>query len=378
MTTHVICLDGTNQMRKQPFPTNITFLYQMLGGQEIDAGDGSFESSDAGRGIRGKYLPGVGSNGHPVLRVLGNLFGDGIAESIIRGYTFLSRNYQDGDAIVITGFSRGATAARALAGWVASVGLLDPSRYDVHDKDQAYRRAISAWYDYRDGRPDLANQARLRFIELLAGKLPKLQTGDFTAATGIDVVGVFDTVSSLGIPILDPEGRAVFDFSICDTHLSPKVKWGFHALAADETRDLFTPTFWAARDNVVQEIFPGAHSDVGGGSYPEHGLSDAALAWMTEKLNIAMVERLGENAPLFQPSRLPTDRAGSISAPAHDEALVFPYVATPRHSRSFPHIAKPSDVLKGRYRKPSIILPGARSEEYRPKGRYADGSEILP
>ena len=55
---------------------------------------------------------------------------------------------------------------------------------------------------------------------------------------------------------------------------------------ADETRDLFSPTFWAARSNVSQQIFAGAHSNVGGG-YPERGLSDAALEWMLANLQSA-------------------------------------------------------------------------------------------
>jgi glutathione S-transferase len=106
-------------------------------------------------GVTGKYLPRVGSAGSLPLRVLGNLFGDGIAEPIIRGYTYLSRVWAAGDAVVITGFSRGATAARALAGFVVSHGLLEPSRYNPNDK--AYKRAISAWYAYRQSKPDLAN-----------------------------------------------------------------------------------------------------------------------------------------------------------------------------------------------------------------------------
>src|SRR6201999_3156496 len=94
------------------------------------ADHGSFETAiGAPPTLWGKYLPGVGTEGDIALKVLGNLFGDGIAEPIVRGYTFLSRNYQAGDAIIITGFSRGATAARALAGFVAGRGLLNRAAY---------------------------------------------------------------------------------------------------------------------------------------------------------------------------------------------------------------------------------------------------------
>jgi len=276
MATHVVCLDGTNQTKTQLDPTNIARIFDALGGAAADAGNGSWET--AAGAVTGKYLPGVGSQGNPILKLLGNAFGDGIAEPIVRGYTFLSRNYAAGDRIVITGFSRGATAARALAGFVVGHGLLTPGRYDVNDKNAAYMRAIAAWYAYREPKPDFANQARLDLMAISTGKpFPRLVPADYTAPPQVQAVGVFDTVSSLGLPHLDAHGQAVFDFSICDTTLSPNVLSGFHALSADETRDLFAPTYWAARAGVEQRVFAGAHSNVGGG-YPERGLSDGALA----------------------------------------------------------------------------------------------------
>jgi uncharacterized protein (DUF2235 family) len=145
MVIHVVCLDGTNQVKIQAYPTNIARIFDSLGGVAADAGNGSFETTVAGPPVvTGKYLPGVGTQGDPVLKILGNAFGDGIAEPIVRGYTFLSRNYDAGDEIIVTGFSRGATAARALAGLVAAQGLLNNTRYDSNDKTTAYLRAVAA------------------------------------------------------------------------------------------------------------------------------------------------------------------------------------------------------------------------------------------
>ncbi len=42
---------------------------------------------------------------------------------------------------------------------------------------------------------------------------------------------------------------------------------GRHAIAVDEQRDDFTPTLWDADPRITQMLFPGSHSDVGGG-YP--------------------------------------------------------------------------------------------------------------
>jgi len=69
-----------------------------------------------------------------------------------------------------------------------------------------------------------------------------------------------------------------------------------HALAIDETRLKFAPTFWeAAADGadaptedprVKQVWFEGVHSDVGGG-YRDTGLSDTSLLWMAREAHAA-------------------------------------------------------------------------------------------
>ena len=92
-----------------------------------------------------KYIHGVGDSQNPVMKVLGGVFGAGVVARIIRGYTYLSREYTTGDSIHIVGFSRGAYTARALAGMISSVGLLDSSRYDTRDKSAAYLRGFAAW-----------------------------------------------------------------------------------------------------------------------------------------------------------------------------------------------------------------------------------------
>jgi uncharacterized protein (DUF2235 family) len=367
MSTLVVCLDGTNQVFDQPFPTNVNLIYRALDGVDADAGNGSRETTfGEPPSLLGKYLPGVGTEGNPILKLLGAAFGDGIAEPILRGYTFLSRSYAPGDEIFIVGFSRGATAARALAGFVAGHGLLDPSRYAAADKDAAYLRAISAWYAYRSPHPGLADQARLEMISLTLGRdVPRLQAADYVAVGAIRAVGVFDTVSSLGLPHIDANGDAVFDFSICDTALSPKVLNGFHALAADETRDLFSPTFWAERADVLQQIFPGAHSNVGGG-YPERGLSDIALAWMIDNLQAVGLECA---APATAPNPLDT---------ARDDGLTFPFKETPKRPRAFPKCATPNVAIGARWGKPTEILPGGVPAPYRSAGLFADGSPLHP
>lgn len=55
-----------------------------------------------------KYMHGVGDSHNIIHKILGGAFGAGIISRIVRGYTFISRNYEPNDNIVIVGFSRGA------------------------------------------------------------------------------------------------------------------------------------------------------------------------------------------------------------------------------------------------------------------------------
>ena len=336
MTAHVVCLDGTGQTRSQTSPTNIALIFNALGGNPVDAGHGSFESSlqAAGREAQvGKYLPGVGTQGPPLLNKLEQSVGAGIAEQIVRGYTFLSRRYEPGDEIIIVGFSRGAAAARCLAGFVVGQGLLNPGRYDVDDKYAAYARAIAAWYQYRAGDPKLARAANLTAIaDDIDQPLPTLGPADFLPVERIQAVAVFDTVSSLGVPRLEADGWIGYDFVLADTVLNPKILNGFHALSADEARANFYPTFWTPRANITQVIFPGNHSDIGGG-YAQTGLSDRALQWMLSKLG-----GLGLRYDLRNIRKLVPDPNGV----GHDDGAVWPWNLLPRAPRIFP-----VDVLDG-------------------------------
>ncbi len=369
MVTHVVCLDGTNQTKLQPHPTNIARIFDSIGGIVSYADNGSYETSLAGPpAAAGKYLAGVGTQGDPVLKALGAAFGNGIAEPIVRGYTFLSRNYAPGDEIVVTGFSRGATAARALAGLIVNQGLLEKTRYDPSDKTSAYLRAVAAWYAYRGPNPGLADQTRLALIGGTLGKpVPKLAPPDYTTPPVVRAVGVFDTVSSLGLPILNSSGQPEFDFSIMDTALNPRIQNGFHALAADESRDLFSPTFWATRNGVVQRVFPGCHSDVGGG-FPNRGLSDGALAWMLTQLQSV---GLTCNPALLSP---PLD-ANPLDF-AQDDGASFPFVLTPRSARAFPDSALASVDLVTRWNQPTEMIPSLLPTPYRAIGAYADGRAL--
>jgi hypothetical protein len=110
------------------------------------------------------------------------------------------------------------------------------------------------------------------------------------AAARITMVGVWDTVGSLGIPSLIGDIDPIF-YGFLDTGLSPAILNAYHALAIDEKRCEFPPTLWTtapAAGQVVEQVwFVGVHSDIGGGEPDDlpgtNALSDITLTWMMNK-----------------------------------------------------------------------------------------------
>ena len=321
-----------------------------------------------------KYLHGVGDSRNPLVRLLGGTVGAGLIARIVRGYTYLSRNYRPGDRIFIVGFSRGAYTARALAGMIAARGLLDATQYDLADKETAYRLGMSVWYAYREAasrkNPDLFG----RLQEVLSG-LPQLFVQHDEAKlvdTEIEAVAVWDTVGSLGIPEFTLQRERVDAFQFADTRLSGKVHHGLHAVAVDEQRADFTPTLWDPDARIVQVLFPGAHSDVGGGYATDEfqsGLSDCSLAWMTGELT-----KLGL---LFarSPKYVPNPRE---SSPLHQPWRDPPWNILPSRARSFPKGLRLSRCLVARCGAALDPLYAPRNvADYLEGGQVAAGIEVV-
>jgi uncharacterized protein (DUF2235 family) len=302
MKSIIFCADGTWNSPGQdedkdgvPDPTNVFKLFVSLAGTPVAgsmllANEQESEFHEGGAAVQvAKYIHGVGDAGNPIGKLIGGAFGAGLISRIVRGYTYISRKYQPGDNIVIIGFSRGAYTARALAGLIANKGLL--RNVDERKKEDAYRRGAQAWYQYRSESLTKADKRDLltRFAEAMAdlpGFLTQntLKKDDFVQLRDpIGAVAVWDTVGAMGIPLYHSDARSD-TFKFFNNDLSSKVKVGLHAIALDEQRVDFTPTFWEPRDGVLQMVFPGAHADVGGG-YAESGLSDIALQWMMDELN---------------------------------------------------------------------------------------------
>jgi uncharacterized protein (DUF2235 family) len=289
-------IDTSSSNERLDGVTNVVKLFANLAGQVTpdtlalrDEQEKLLQSSTGAALQVAKYMHGVGDSSNAITHILGGVFGMGVIARIVRGYTFISRNYQPGDAVHILGFSRGAYTARALAGMIARVGLLNPQTYDPADKSEAYRRGYEAWVRAKDvsflGNNALATVLN-HFLGFVEGAFARatLRNRDFIPNVLIASVAVWDTVGSMGIPEYI-QGKRRDLFSFVDLRLSARVAHGFHAMALDEQRRDFPVTRWDADPRIEQVWFIGCHSDVGGG-YPlaQSGLSDIALGWMIGRL----------------------------------------------------------------------------------------------
>jgi uncharacterized protein (DUF2235 family) len=362
--TGVSPIDGDDDHGELPQSriTNVVKLFANLAGRVTpetlalqNEQEKALVDADGSTAQIAKYLHGVGDSSNLLIKLLGGTLGVGVICRIVRGYTFISRHYRPGDEIHIVGFSRGAYTARALAGMIAKVGLLNPASYDPNDKAEAYRLGVAAWCKSKgvtlQGADRLTSVAThfLNFVQSFFAS--QLRADALIPDVKIKSVGVWDTVGSLGIPVY--AGDARYDlFRFADNKLSSQIENGFHAMAIDELRIDFPVARWDAREGIRQVWFAGAHSDVGGGYLQaECGLSDIGLGWMMEQLTTVGVS-------FATPLTYSSDRQ------RFDQAIHEPWKQPPFHLlKTSPRQVQPEDsihesVIK-RYQTIAAYRPGA-------------------
>jgi len=281
----VVCCDGTwNDDDLQTEDTNIARIARSIHGS-IGTGEASFQVV--------LYLRGVGTTGLKLETFVEGATGLGIDDNIRSGYQFIAQNYVPGDEIFLFGFSRGAFTARSLVGLMSACGVL---------KRQSLASLPDAWAYYRSSKPHTPKEFAARY---------SAQVHD---GVTVKFLGVWDTVGSLGIPgaLLADANKKAFAFH--DTSPCPIVKAAVQALAIDEHRHNFIPTYWTgdapAGSSIRQVWFAGAHADVGGG-YNTRALADIPLAWMARNAEAAGLAIDWDCLPKGSPD---------IAAPAHDSS----------------------------------------------------------
>ncbi|WP_426409478.1 DUF2235 domain-containing protein [Bradyrhizobium ganzhouense] len=225
------------------------------------------------------YERGVGT-GAFLDRFFGGALGQGLSTNIRRAYKFLSFHYEPGDEIFIFGFSRGAYTARSLVGYLHAAGLLRRECCTPELEQEA-------WNFYRTSPND-------RLPGIWSSLLPHVHE---RSKFRIALLGVFDTVGALGIPLgaFRVANRDKYEFH--DVELSAITDVNLHALAIDEHRPPFEASVWRKSKfknfatKTEQVWFAGAHADVGGGYVDEDSagvrtsaLEDIPVDWMIKRV----------------------------------------------------------------------------------------------
>ncbi|HET8706147.1 MAG TPA: DUF2235 domain-containing protein, partial [Pseudomonadales bacterium] len=182
--------------------TNVYKLFYALTGKAVNVKDYIDDSKEKEKMLASnghvaqvaKYLHGIGDSKNPIKKILGGVFGAGIISRIVRGYTYISRNYDRDDQIILVGFSRGAYTVRALAGLIASEGLLRDAKWLA--KEDAYRMGIKVWHRYQKKR-HIGTNILLNVLDNLIDKadfLNHVDANDLVPVPAITAVAVWDTV----------------------------------------------------------------------------------------------------------------------------------------------------------------------------------------
>lgn len=236
------------------------------------------------------YDEGVGTKWFD--RLSGGAFGYGLSDNVRSGYRWLMEHYNPGDEIFIFGFSRGAFTARSLAGVIARCGLLKPDApmsftqlYERYQKGDTVRPIYQLKYFHKPGDADFDFEEKT------------LLKHSYYQRNFIKMVGVWDTVGTLGIPFGNIKGISSRTLRFHNTNLSKIVQHSYQALALDEFRSPYWAVLWTnftpdkPKDtdapqvdsrHVEQRWFTGAHCNVGGG-YRNDLISQRPLAWIQEK-----------------------------------------------------------------------------------------------
>lgn len=221
------------------------------------------------------YYQGIGTQGSRLKRFINQSLAprdDDVASILNHAINDFKSYYQQGDTLLLTGFSRGAALAR-------------------------------------------------RFAKCLE---PLIATNVYLC--------VFDTVASIGLSKVTKATRGA-EHVIFENHtLASNIHHALHCVALDEKRRAFEPTLINHQAHVHEIWFAGAHSDIGGGYYRD-GLADIclrfAIEWLLEMpLSLVFLTSQAINYS----SLFPTNKKGLI---AQDDMTITPDPLALSHQQNY-------------------------------------------
>jgi uncharacterized protein (DUF2235 family) len=227
----IICCDGTWQSSvttTDNVPSNVTKLCRHIARIGTDRNDPTKKFHQL---VYYDSGVGTGNLSSSERRRQGGI-GAGLAENVIEAYNFIVLNYEPGDEIFCFGFSRGAYTARAVAGLVTDIGVIKP--IDMQLFPQVYR----AYQTNDEGLPFRGKLSKkgteLSKKERESGSKERAQSWEIFPHGNLEVsedsrkvkvVGVWDTVGSLGVPDLGWLNTATY-----------RTKYGFHNVKLNECK----------------------------------------------------------------------------------------------------------------------------------------------
>jgi len=257
----VLCSDGTGNRGGKGNGTNVWRIYNAIDQRSTKRKQLAF------------YDDGIGTDDNKYIKAVQGVFGWGFTRNVKDLYTCLARSYSSkDDHVYMFGFSRGAYTVRALAAFVARCGIITNAA--TMPQGELDRKLGQLVKDYH-GRGDRTDVKAFSTVET-------------TGPIDIAFIGVWDTVSAIGLPfdlLLQKLVLSRFKFNFRDLKLSEKVQRACHALALDDERRTFHPRVWDEKgeSRINQVWFAGVHSNVGGG-YPKQGMSYVSLEWMVRRV----------------------------------------------------------------------------------------------
>jgi uncharacterized protein (DUF2235 family) len=300
MKNIVICCDGTGNEISENI-SNVLKLYRTLR-----------KTGKTSPRQMVFYDPGVGTLARPnpwkkwrqdLSAIFGLATGYGLDDNILNSYEFIVDHWEEGDAIWLFGFSRGAYTVRALAGLIHKVGLISREQKNLAGSGlTAYKQFsgdapqgaggldLSRFTDggMADPGPASKEDQAAQYARILSVRWPTIR-----------FVGVWDTVASVIVPRPDRLYMPSL-LTLAFVRHNPSIEIFRQAISIDEERRLFRlqpwqeggkfrPSRFAPKDkwkdqDSLQVWFAGVHADIGGG-YPEvqSALSKYPLLWMIEE-----------------------------------------------------------------------------------------------
>lgn len=312
--TLVVCIDGTGDWVGK-HQTNVARIFHSIVNKRYayyDGGVGTLADMTQGNALKRKWI-----------QIKDLATATSMQRNVCEAYRFIVRNYEPGDHIVFFGFSRGAFACRLVGSLIHSFGILRPE----HENLIPYLwQAVNNIKDIDEYK---ASSEKIKeFFSAACGEQP------------IDYMGLFDTVSSVGIF----DRFRVYPY----TDYIPSVKAIRHAMSIHESRNAFmeAPLDPAKDKNgkLIQDLkevwFEGVHRDVGGGASadPKFGCDTetATLQFVLGGIPVLNGVPLGDTGTLaVVPSELRSEWGGDVYVMAGLYSMsILDYSLRPRRRKS--------------------------------------------